>query len=106
MGYSPRGVCNQGLVAFLVVTPSRAGCKLTAIFPATGLEVFRALANQLAGHICGVPLPFVPHLLWFLITIQTWIMERGGGGFLSAPPLALTFAPFTKQGLLKSYLLL
>ncbi len=81
MGYYPRGVCNQGLVAFLVVTPSRAGCKLTAIFPATGLEVFRALANQLAGYICGVPLPFVPHLLWFLITIQTWIMERGGGFF-------------------------
>ena len=81
MGYSPRGVCNQGLVAFLVVTPSRAGCKLTAIFPVTGLG-FRALADQLAGHICGVSLPFVPHLLWVLITIQT---RRMGG--VSAPPL-------------------
>ena len=91
-------------MAFLVVTPSRAGCKLTALFPATGFGVlFARLLNQLVGYMCGVPLSFVPHLLWFLITIQTWIMERGGGGFLSAPPLALTFAPFIKTGFAKIF---
>ena len=98
MGYSPRGVCNQGLVAFLVVTPSRAGCKLTAIFPVTGFGGFRALANQLAGHICGVPLPFVPRLLWFLITIQTWIME--GGGVFSSPSCS-NLRAFHKTGFAK-----
>ena len=96
MGYSPRGVCNQGLVAFLVVTPSRAGCKLTAIFPVTGFGGFRALANQLAGHICGVPLPFVPHLLWVLITIQTWRM----GGGLSSPSCS-NLRAFHKTGFAK-----
>ena len=87
-------------MAFLVVTPSRAGYKLTAIFPVTGLG-FRALANQLAGHICGVSLPFVPHLLWVLITIQT--RKMGGGSLL---PLYSNFRAFTKQGLLKSCFLL
>ena len=106
MGYSPRGVCNQGLVAFLVVTPSRAGYKLTAIFPVTGFGGF-SRACQSAGWshmwrpspVCTSS-PLVPNH-------HTNVDNgEGKGGFLSAPPLALTFAPFTKQGLLKSCLLL
>ena len=99
MGYSPRGVCNQGLVAFLVVTPSRAGCKLTAIFPAPGLEIF-SRACQSAGWlhmwrpspICSSS-PLVPN--------HHTHNGEGRGGFLSAPPLALTFAPFIKTGFAK-----
>ena len=86
-------------MAFLVVTPSRAGCKLTALFPATGLEIF-SRACQSAGWlhmwrpspICSSS-PLVPN--------HHTHNGEGRGGFLSAPPLALTFAPFIKTGFAK-----
>ena len=98
MGYSPRGVCNQGLVAFLVVTPSRAGCKLTAIFPATGLEIF-SRACQSAGWlhmwrpspVCTSS-PLVPN--------HHTNVDNGGGGFFSSPSCS-NLRAFHKTGFAK-----
>ena len=88
-------------MAFLVVTPSRAGCKLTALLSCYRFwGSFRALAKS-AGwlHVWRPSLvcsssPLVPNH-------HTNVDNGEGGGFLSAPPLALTFAPFTKTGFAK-----
>ena len=107
VGYSPRGVCNQGLVAFLVVTPSRAGCKLTALLSCYRFwGSFRALAKS-AGwlHVWRPSLvcsssPLVPNRH---TNVDNGEGKEGGGWLLSAPPLASTFAPLIKTGFTKIF---
>ena len=92
-------------MAFLVVTPSRAGCKLTALLSCYRFwGSFRALAKS-AGwlHVWRPSLvcsssPLVPN---HHTNVDNG--EGKGGGFLSAPPLAPTFAPFIKTGFAKIF---
>ena len=63
------------------------------------------MLNQLVGDMCGVPLSFVPHLLVpnRHTNVDNGEGKEGGGWFLSAPPLASTFAPFIKTGFAKIF---
>ena len=94
-------------MAFLVVTPSRAGCKLTALLSCYRFwGSFRALAKS-AGwlHVWRPSLvcsssPLVPNRH---TNVDNGEGKEGGGWFLSAPPLASTFAPIVKTGFAKIF---
>ena len=103
-------MCNQGLLAFLVVTPSRAGYQLTGIF-LLQVWIFARWPTSWLAPCVGSPSRLFLIFFWVLITRQyekKWGVEwdqtgKGGGSLL---PLYSNFRAFTKQGLLKSCLLL
>ena len=97
-------------MAFLVVTPSRAGCKLTALLSCYRFwGSFRALAKS-AGwlHVWRPSLvcsssPLVPNRH---TNVDNGEGKEGGGGFSQLPLLLQPSRLSSKQGLLKSSLLL
>ena len=95
-------------MAFLVVTPSRAGCKLTALLSCYRFwGSFRALAKS-AGwlHVWRPSLicsssPLVPNRH---TNVDNGEGKEGGGGFFQLPLLLQPSRLLSKQGLLKSSL--